>query len=283
MQTINRKDNSMTLERAVNIHTISGSVQSVSPELASKLLEHNSINRPVTKSHVEGLAREMKAGRWRLNGETIIISRNGVVIDGQHRLLAVTKSGVTIQSFMVTGVDENDIESVGVGRKRSTGDVLGMYGYINTNTLASVARQFALLDAGLPGARLSVSPMEERETIVNNPEIEYATDWLGRGFGVIPRRSVIASAYAYMLVKCRRAGVDNAHVHNFFDKMKTGASLEVSDPIYALRDKLAKVLRPRGANNKEVISLIFRAWNAHRSGRPLQRLNVPQEVPEVEV
>src|SRR5262245_63514371 len=72
-------------------------VVDVTPELASNWLsECNTHNRKLVEAHVERLAREMKADRWKLTHQGIAFSTKHVLLDGQHRLWAVVMSEKTI-------------------------------------------------------------------------------------------------------------------------------------------------------------------------------------------
>jgi len=61
-------------------------VMDITPSQAFAWLEGNTHNRPLDQAHVERLARDMKAGRWRLT----------LLVDGQHRLWAVIEADVTV-------------------------------------------------------------------------------------------------------------------------------------------------------------------------------------------
>ena len=50
---------------------------------------HNTDNRPFVKALTHDWMLEILRGKWRLNGETIIIDRTGMVQDGQHRLIGL--------------------------------------------------------------------------------------------------------------------------------------------------------------------------------------------------
>jgi hypothetical protein len=66
----------------------------ITPAKANKLLALNVGNRPVDKQRVNELARAMKAGTHRRKKPIIIT--NGILTDGQHTMLAILKSGVTV-------------------------------------------------------------------------------------------------------------------------------------------------------------------------------------------
>ena len=69
----------------------------VTPHLASKWLQKNSCNRPLSQNTVYRYADAILSGEWKLNGDTIRFDSNGTLIDGQHRLHACVKAG---KSFM---------------------------------------------------------------------------------------------------------------------------------------------------------------------------------------
>ena len=71
-------------------------IMKVSPEMATKWLEKNIVNRRIRDYKVNAYARDMKNGDWRLNGEAIVFNKSGQLVDGQHRLNAIAKSGVTV-------------------------------------------------------------------------------------------------------------------------------------------------------------------------------------------
>jgi len=77
-------------------------------ERAKELLENNDHNRKVTNSRVQEYAKEMTNGLWLYNGESIIISESGRLLDGQHRLLAIVESGVEVEIELVEGVPDSD-------------------------------------------------------------------------------------------------------------------------------------------------------------------------------
>lgn len=99
----------------------------VTPDVAKKLLGINYKNqRNVSQSRVEVYARDMEEGHWNPQSQyPIRISSDGQVIDGQHRLLAVIKSGISIPMEIKFG----------------GGNASELFDYVD-NTLARTAAQF---------------------------------------------------------------------------------------------------------------------------------------------
>jgi len=67
----------------------------ITPEIAQQLLKTNSSNRPIRERAVVELANLIKRGEWVATHQGIAIDQNGIFIDGQHRLLAIIKSGIS--------------------------------------------------------------------------------------------------------------------------------------------------------------------------------------------
>jgi hypothetical protein len=112
-------------------------VEMVTPERAEQLLALNTINRGISGSVVDKYARDMREGRWRLNGQTIKLTTSGQLLDGQHRLEAVKKARRSFPAIVVEGVPESCLGSLDVGHKRGLGEILRDRGEVNTASLAS--------------------------------------------------------------------------------------------------------------------------------------------------
>jgi hypothetical protein len=91
-------------------------VMNVTPAIADAWLAGcNSHNRKLVDVHVERLMREMKAGRWRLTHQGIAFSTNRVLLDGQHRLWAVSLSGVTVAMRVFFNEPAQSLEAIDAG------------------------------------------------------------------------------------------------------------------------------------------------------------------------
>lgn len=70
----------------------------VTPEIAENWLEKNSLLQRPVKRAVESYAKDMEEDRWEKDNPTpITFWEDGTLVDGQHRLRAVIKSGKTIR------------------------------------------------------------------------------------------------------------------------------------------------------------------------------------------
>jgi hypothetical protein len=101
-------------------------IRTITPEEAAILLEGNTGNRPIRASRVAMLGEAITRGEWMLTHQGIAIADSGRILDGQHRLLAIIKSGIAVQLAASTGVDESAFSAIDVHDKRTNADALQM-------------------------------------------------------------------------------------------------------------------------------------------------------------
>lgn len=123
--------------------------KAVSPEVAAFLLEGNAKNRQAKSAHVDHLAKEMLQGRFKYNGDTIRVDRNGNLLDGQHRLMAVVKSGTTQMMTIVSGLDPEIFMTIDQGTRRTNADMLSVANpdLKNVGNMASAARLLSMMES----------------------------------------------------------------------------------------------------------------------------------------
>jgi hypothetical protein len=121
---------------------LSLTTETITPDIAARWLTQNiTNNRSVSPRHIAGLARDIQAGRWALNGETIKFSPptpqfpNGELMDGQQRLHACISAGRPFVSAVVRGVES--LDDVDRSRSRTLGHALEMRGYRRPIKLAT--------------------------------------------------------------------------------------------------------------------------------------------------
>lgn len=117
---------------------------------------NNVHNRPLYMSSVEMLIGEILHGRWETNGEPIIIGKTGLVLNGQHQMIALAlavqlwedaggkrkdnkyheywKEEPTITKLIVFGIDEKDsvVNTMDTCKPRSLADVIYRSEYFKT-------------------------------------------------------------------------------------------------------------------------------------------------------
>jgi hypothetical protein len=97
-------------------------VAHITPELAKHLLgTTNHDNRPLKPAHIKMLSTALKNDEWMLNGETIVFSKSGRLLDGQHRLTACINTGKAFQTVIIKGIeDEAAFGTIDTGKLKWT-------------------------------------------------------------------------------------------------------------------------------------------------------------------
>lgn len=129
--------------------TVSITQTIVTPNKAKALLSKNfELQRKPREYIIERYASDMASGQWNEDvGGIIVISDTGKVIDGQHRLAAVVKSGVPVKFYVQTGVEENAYKVIDNGVSRKVTDVMTCK---NKTTASAIAKMSASIVKGTP-------------------------------------------------------------------------------------------------------------------------------------
>lgn len=236
-------------------------VTDLTPSVAAVLLERNPANRKIKFTKVQDYAKDIEHGSWKFNGEPIIVARDGLLNDGQHRCAAVVEAQKSIPVLMVFGVERDTRDTLDQGVARSSGDYLSIHGHTNTSHLAATAkavwqwRTFGLLSNG---GRNSPTRSEVMETVLANPGIVKSLAFVDRK-NARAMGSLSTLAFVHFAVKSVAGDIP---ANFFMDALIDGADLKAGDPILNVRNRLMtdrRVLR-----TPEKAELLFRAWNAHR-------------------
>ena len=166
------------------------SIVTVTSEIAKKMLEKNKENRAVNKARVTQYSKAMQEGRWIENGQPVILSSDGFLVDGQHRLTAIIKADATIEMLVVTlkGTDgKGELTArnipIDIGQSRTVANITGLHPRV-----ASIVRQMVWMFE------------EGGQTISKDPEIimqryEKMKDYLE----VIPKKNLRTYSNIYIL------------------------------------------------------------------------------------
>jgi hypothetical protein len=105
----------------------------VTPEQAETWLKRNySGNRKFRRDQFYKMVAIIKAGGWLFDGSPIRFNDRSDLIDGQHRLTAIYRSGITCRCLVVTGLDHSAYSVIDGGVSRSAGDRFELHGIART-------------------------------------------------------------------------------------------------------------------------------------------------------
>ena len=241
----------------------------IDKDVAEVLLEFNSGNRSLNRRKLGHLADQMKNGTFENTGEPIIVSKEGILNDGQHRLFAVIESDAVVDLDIRFGIARKAFVKTDTGTSRTGGDVLAIRGVKGGNAVAPAVRLLLLMQRGLPeSVREFVSVAQVDEAYSRWQGIEaVAKEMAGLSFpkGV---RSTPLLAVAYM-ASCS-PGKDR--LAGWLETLATGLATGRTDPGYVLRERLMRGVDAAVGTREgmlERFAMMIISWNAYAAGRPL--------------
>lgn len=165
----------------------------VSPELASQWLTLNRDNRRPRKALIEYLARQITNGEWQSDHpQPIVFSDAGRLIDGQHRLIAISISGETVGCKVLCGARDNLRQYLDTGVSRTLEDRVSLIEDPTTNR--HVCSIINLLWNIARNRITRPSPDDAKEVFACNPDgLLFAAETAKRNQRGITRASVCAS------------------------------------------------------------------------------------------
>ena len=101
---------------------ITSTLEIISPAKASAWLARNPDNRRLRRSVAEAMAAAMARGEWQTTHQGIALSKDGDLLDGQHRLLAITLHGKPVPMMVTRGLDAGAFKVIDTGLKRTFED-----------------------------------------------------------------------------------------------------------------------------------------------------------------
>lgn len=251
----------------------------VTPELARILLERNTDNRPIYPSKLEQIKSDMNAGRFKLNGESIIVANTGELNDGQHRLTAIVQTNKPQDMIIVFGPDRQSRLTVDTGKARSASDHLALSGWPYANAIASCARNviaYERTDSSVLGRTGSISTAEVFKRAEGDLLLQECAGFVSCNSGKFrPIAKVGILSFAFYEFAKRKP----KEAKTFMDKLLTGSDLPESSPIRILREYL--ILRPK-LSPVDRLELLFRAWNAWITDTPIKQLKLLCKLPKLE-
>lgn len=240
----------------------------VTPEIARGYLSKNKNNRPVKKPNVLRLANEMKNGLWKEDtGEMIKISKSGNVLDGQHRLMAVIESGVSVFIHFAFGLEDDIFSVLDTGSLRNASDSFYVSGVKNSTSIPSIITLHYVLKSG------AKDTYTQKNNKLSNTELlqkynENSDFW----DEVATKAQTLYQAFARILPPQTIGGiyslakqVDGELADKFMDELCKGFNV-TNHTVNLLRSALIKdKMSVRKMPMQMKLALIIKSWNFYKN------------------
>jgi hypothetical protein len=273
---------------------ISVSLVYITPEIAEHYLSYNTQNRKKSVSSISFLTQQMNKGLFIENGESIVFDKNMKLTDGQHRLMAIIKSGKSYHIPVVKGVNIKSMATYDTGKNRSAADVLSINGFKNANLLSTFIKLINKYEKNGSKASKPLSYSRD-EQLTNQQILNYCKDnydWLYKiildvtNIYVKSEIKVISKSYFCYMVYMIGGKNPDQMVYEFMKNIY-GLNRTQDTATSYLYSKLYK-----SKVNKEplgfywVLGMTIKAWNYFIDGNPsvrFFRFSTEQELPKINI
>jgi hypothetical protein len=230
----------------------------------------------------------MKSGNWKVDGSSIRFDKNGILLDGQNRLLACIKANKSFRTLVIRGLDSNSQSVMDTGVARKFSDILKLEGEVNTTEIASGIGVIHCVINGYKTNTSSISNSEKLFFLDNHPEIRVSASRSSSICkypelkGIISKGQIVGLHYLFNLAGEAQGQPGAADL--FFEALANNPKY-VGDraPFHAVRtwilkySKNASQLYPRDRT-----AVIIKSWNAWMSGRPMVQMKWTSGGPKAE-
>ena len=251
------------------------SFELITPEIAKQMLEHNTSNyRKLTEAQVVRYIKDLVSNLWTHTTATIAFTESGVLVDGQHRLHAIARSGKSVWMFIMRNLPEEfaDDPNQDKGKMRSVGVYLNKLGVKNATTAASAIRICYRLAVGASATRNGNSNLTDSQVLkcVNYmPGLFF--DWVDAVSAAGSLKKVFAtsvSAAFFYLAACHNEAAAQA----FFDVYSKRTDESSCHPANTLREQLLS--NRKLIDNDKFFNLAFSAFASALRGESRKVIRV---------
>lgn len=257
----------------------------ITPEMARRLLDSMDGNRPKSKSRWEIYAADMRNGKWDMNGESIKIDKNGRMIDGQHRMLAVIAADRPVWFTIMRNIEPKTFATIDSGQSRTTGQVFSIKNIKNANTTGSIVCRVEELreKQKITGGGRRVKAYGSNRDIL----AKYETDPEGYDKAAEVAQAMykkmriftptfVGAIYYYLT---HNLGYQAAFVEDFLACMHTLGTTHIKQAD-KLKEHLIKKRLVTGTklSTEYAYNIFAKVWNKYVDGQSIKRLNYAPDV-----
>lgn len=240
-------------------------IETIDKERAQEYIAQIDGNRPIANGYVRWLIGRQRRGEWQTNGDSIKFDKNGVLRDGQHRLMMVMQTDTPIEVVVVREIDPAAFITMDTGKNRNLADVLAINKYQNSKSLASALGWVHRYLTNRMYQLARITHEQHLAVLDKNPELNESVAFylnlakIGRLYW-----PAITIACHYLFTR-----IDIPRANALIERYATGVGIDtLTDPVGILRGQVpveaTKRVKPQG---DQIFGLFALAWNAQQSGR----------------
>lgn len=254
----------------------------VTPELASKLLDLNTANRPIRRGDVELWTGVIERGEFRYTHQGVAIDETGVLQDGQHRLTGVLESGIPVEMQVSIGMPPENFNAIDNGLRRNFRDVAHKLGLGSASKVGSAARLLIILDEYPKRSFADKVSNTEVANFLSSPNSEEGIPTIGNAVQLAVNEAqmhwqsyrINSSATAVGIFRMWQVlGREEPLVAEYLEGLKRGSDLHTEDARLALRRIM---LNPSSSHTRSAynhLALFLKAWGKFARGENVKVLS----------
>jgi hypothetical protein len=214
--------------------TLAFEILHITQRMALGMLSLNIGNRRPGRSWLNRLKVIIEDGRFKLTHQAGAFDANGILRDGQHRLLAVAETGIAIDMPFAFGVPPDAFPAMDVGIRRRGAQFLELDGVKNANIVQAFVRLRHRL--ATKGELLDDEGVYRVGMELNRSDFLQRS--IAAGFRMQQLAPVSAASFAFW-----RITTESPHrerLAKFWDQLVEGYELDRGDPILEARRLLGR-------------------------------------------
>lgn len=248
-------------------------IMEITPRVAGEFLKRNTANRANKKKKIAQYTQSIVDRKWMLNGEPIIFDSDGVLRNGQNRLMAVVKANKSIWSYVVFGVDPKSFQTMDTGCARTASDALGIEGESHTTMTAAAVRLLLIYRVKQWFSSVLIANHEIIDFVNRHPDIREDVHFIA-GFG--RKASILAPCSVLVAVRYLTRHTSLVESNKFFELFVTGEGLFRGNPVLALRSRLfAWRANNENLRTHAILWMFSKTWEKFINDEPMLKVMLP--------
>lgn len=267
----------------------------ITPDMALDILTLNDMehNRHLKEKKIREYTKSMKDRTWKEgNGDTIRISKDMKLLDGQHRLWSIWLSKRSIEYIIVTGLPPDAFAYIDIGANRTAADITSINGYqVYDNQLAYAIKQIILFEKrGIVKSAISSNDIPNSE--VNDWQQDNARmEWMLTALNMIKatwmeHNKKFFTVPQYLAIFFVLSNLPNRKrdAKDFMDKFAEGVDLARTSPIKVARgyfeNDMAQFVKNKKRNRvtRNILAIkwkvLFKAWDLWLDGATCSQIDI---------
>jgi hypothetical protein len=226
-------------------------IEQITPDFAEYVLEtKNSKNRSMKPANLRRLVTAIDNGEWIITNQGIAFDKEGNLLDGQHRLLAIVKTGKTLPIMVARNMDPKIFNCVDTGTARTAADGLYIQGCSASKHLAAGIKVYLLYKRFPRGSWTFAAVPTHSEILQEYKDNQEVYDEITNQMGVYHRKfhffNLSVGIPMYKLIS--EKNYSEEILSEFWTQFSEGTNLNIDNPILSFRNQMMqKGFRHRGS------------------------------------